>query len=430
MNKRGLFAVICCAALAVGTTALGQDADQLETAAEQVAQDAAAAAAAQAEEEAASAAVDDGVVDEDAGDVAENDEASDDGADDTVEVDPVDPDTLAEEAATEAAALEAAAADAGAWNGAFGVSSSFNLAHINYVPGAPNGLSVGVNVSADGVLDYVKGKHEWRNTLTLNAGALKSASDAFWLKTNDVLALDSGYYYAVKDWFGPFASVHFRTSMFPLYLVGENPSFVDEDGNPMPEFVGGSSALATKAFNPLQMEQKFGLFFRPVDEQKIRLSFRTGFAGQEFVVNNNAYMELERNDNVVTMRPLDSYALFGYFADASLRGFPEKENILYGADASVLVPIAAKEGDYGVQGNLSAFATFKFNQWASLDVRAAAAYIPQVTGDKWQTTIQTLLTFSYAVVGDVDTAREDAGELRHVIDGAGESTGSLEAPDM
>lgn len=364
-------------------------------------------------------------------------------------------DAVDEAAADGAAAAAAAAAEdeavdplyyEGRWVGALGVSGSFNLSSLNRVPGAPQGVSVGINASVDGVLDYLKGRHEWRNTLTANAGVLKSASDSLWVKTNDVLKIESGYYFVVTDWFGPFAEFTFKTSMFPLTIRHKedtnfcyNGTSLDDCANAVagdPELESqGKQRRATGAFQPIELREKFGMFFRPLDRTPIRLSFRTGFAAQQFYVKSDSWMEINRNGagTAILIDDLHTYGIFGWMADAQMRGFAKTESIIYGADAAIIVPFVDTAKDRtdtknGIQANLGAFATFKIAEWASLDVRGEAARVPQVTGDKWQTSIQTLLTFSYAVVGDLDTAREEASMLRGAVENFDGPSGSLQAP--
>jgi len=356
----------------------------------------------------------------------------------------------AAEAAAETAAAEAAAAAAllaeeeevdpgyyeGRWVGALGISGSFNLTSLSRVPGAPKGVSVGVNLAADGVLDYLKAKHEWRNTLTLGAGLLRSASDSIWVKTNDILKIQSGYYYAVTPWFGPFAEFQFQTAMFPMHVRRNGDANFCAEGTALddcaaaiagdPSVVAvGDSLKISGAFQPVAMHEKFGLFIRPVDRTYFRMALRTGFAAQQFYAKSGTYVETNRNaaGDAILIRELHTYGLFGFMADLSLRGSSKSAGILYGANAALLLPIAdtsksrrRDEDINGTQADLGAFVTFKISDWASLDVRGGAARVPQVTGNKWQTSIQTLLTFSYAVVGDLDTAREDATMLRQATD--------------
>lgn len=347
----------------------------------------------------------------------------------------------AAEAAAAASAAAAAAALAeeeevdpgyyeGRWVGALGISGSFNLTALSRVPGAPKGVSVGVNLAADGVLDYLKAKHEWRNTLTIGAGLLRSASDSIWVKTNDVLKIQSGYYYALAPWFGPFAEFQFQTAMFPMTIRRNNDVNFCVEGTDLGDCADGTATAifsnqdklkVTGAFQPVQMHEKFGLFIRPVDRTYFRMGLRTGFAAQQFYVKNGSYLETNRNaaGDAILIRELETFGLFGFIADLNIRGAAKSEGVLYGANAALLLPLAdtsrarrRAENVNGTQVDLGAFLTFKISHWASLDVRGGAARVPQVTGNKWQTSIQTLLTFSYAVVGDLDTAREDAMMLR------------------
>lgn len=464
MMERLFIAFVLCATFGISTQALAQDDGaestdiELEDDGEQsddsdaTSDDDAEASndEEQADESEASAEAEDA---EDADDADDAEDAED--AEDAAEAD-----ANAESAAAAAATAGAAAALAdeaeedptyyeGRWVGALGISGSFNLSSLNRVPGAPQGLSVGINASVNGVLDYLKGKHEWRNTLTANAGVLRSASDSLWVKTNDVLQIESGYYYAVTDWFGPFAEFTFKTAMFPLTIRHKEDTNFCYAGTSLADCAAaevGDPELerqdkqrrATGAFQPIELREKFGIFLRPLDKTSIRLSFRTGFAAQQFYVKSDSWMELNRNGagTAILIDDLQTYGIFGWLADAQLRGYAKNESVLYGADASIIVPFVdtakgRRRDDgikNGIQANLAGFATFKISDWASLEVRGEAARVPQVTGNKWQTSIQTLLTFSYAVVGDLDTAREDASTLRGVADDFYGPDGSLEAP--
>lgn len=364
------------------------------------------------------------------------------------------------DAATAAAAAAAAAAGQfddlspphykGHWVGALGISGSLNLSSLNNVPGAPRGISANVSLAADGVLDYLKAKHEWRNSLTVGVGVTRSASDEIWVKTNDILRLQSGYYYALTNWFGPFAEFQFQTSMFPLTIrrPSDQTNFcVDGELDLVacaganagdPGVVATSRKLnATGSFQPIALNEKFGVFLRPVDRTYFRLALRAGFGAQQYYVKSGSYMERNRNaaGDAVLVQELNRYGIFGVLVDLQIRGAAKSEGLLYGANAALLHPfVDTRRGqlrDNGVKSptqiDLSAFMTLKISSWASVDVRGAAARVPQVTGDKWQTSIMTLLTFSYAVVGDLDSARDSATTIRNAdFEGA---TGSLEVKD-
>lgn len=335
----------------------------------------------------------------------------------------------------------------GRWVGALGISGSLNLSSQSNVPGAPQGISANVSVSADGVLDYLKGKNEWRNAMTLGVGITRSASDEIWVKTSDTLRIQSAYYYALAKWFGPFAEFEFRTSMFPLTIRRpSNDTYFCIDGTSLADCATGTSAgqidqsrklSATGAFQPIALNERFGLFLRPVDRTYFRLAVRAGFGAQQYYIKSGSYMELNRNaaGDAVIVQELNRYGIFGAMVDLQIRGAAKSEGFLYGANAALLHPFVDTRSDQldarGIKSptqiDLGAFMTLKISDWASVDVRAAAARVPQVTGDKWQTSIMTLLTFSYAVVGDLDSARDSATTMRNAdFQGA---TGTLEVKD-
>lgn len=329
----------------------------------------------------------------------------------------------------------------GRWVGALGISGSLNLSSLSNVPGAPRGVSANVSLAADGVLDYLKGKHELRNSMTLAVGVTRSASDEIWVKTNDILRLQSAYYYTVTNWFGPFVEIQAQTSMFPLVIrrpsdqtrFCQGGSLADCSDGTTTTFVLTDKFEATGSFQPFTLNERFGAFLRPVDKTYFRLGARVGFGAQQFFVKEDSWIETNRNaaGDVVTVDALNRYGIFGAMADLQIRGAAKSEGLLYGANAALLMPFVdtrkAELRDQGIsplQLDFSGFVTLKISSWASVDFRAAAARVPQVTGKDWQTSLNALLTFSYALVGDLDAARDSATTLRY--DDFEGASGSLE----
>lgn len=345
-------------------------------------------------------------------------------------------DRAARQAAAAAGAAGAAAVgqeDAGEYEGqlvgALGVTGSVSLTTLANVPGQPRGLSANLSAAIDGVLDYFKGDHELRNSLTLTLGIVRSASDEVWVKTNDMLRIQSGYYYTVTDWFGPFAELAFKTSLAPLRIrrPSDETLFCDSsidraDCVETNAIAQTDNFRATSGFEPIEFNERFGLYVRPLDRQYFRLAIRTGFAAQQFYVTSDAYLETGRSavGDVISLQQLDDYGLFGFLADMQIRGATTNERVLYGVNGSLLYPFVDTTSDQldalgisPLQTELSAFVTMKITSWAGLDLRASAARIPQVTGDEWQTSLQALLTFNYAIVGDIEEARDSAATLRY-----------------
>lgn len=332
----------------------------------------------------------------------------------------------------------------GRWVGALGISGSLNLSSLSNVPGAPRGISANVSVAADGILDYLKGKHEFRNSMTLAVGVTRSASDEIWVKTNDILRLQTAYYYTVTPWFGPFAEITFQTSLFPLVIRRPSDTTRFCLGGSLGECTDGTTTDvivtdrfdATGAFQPITLNERFGVFLRPVDSTYFRLGARFGFGAQQYFVKSDSWIETNRNaaGDHVTVDPLNPYGIFGAMADLQIRGAAKSEGLLYGANAALLMPFVdtrkaeLRENDISpLQLDFSAFVTLKISHWASVDFRAAAARVPQVTGNDWQTSLNALLTFSYALVGDLDAARDSATTLRYEdFEGA---SGSLDVAD-
>ena len=316
----------------------------------------------------------------------------------------------------------------GRWVGMLAISGSLNINSTSQMPGQPNGLSLTFNTALDGVADYYRGSHEWRNTFAWNVGVTRSAAEGLWVKSIDRLLLQSGYYYRVNEWFGAFAELQLRSSVLPLYI--QRPDAVDFCSAPggagdcndgAANFVESTNSFrATGGFQPITLDERIGVYVRPLDRRYVTMSVRTGLGAQQFFVSDNAWAEVSRDTNAVIVRELSNYNILGLLADARLRGANKEETFVYGTDLGILFPFVdskrqeLRDLDISpLQVDLSAFITFTLASWASLDIRGTAFRQPQVTGSDWQRSLNVLLTFSHILVGDRDASREAGTTLRY-----------------
>lgn len=326
-------------------------------------------------------------------------------------------------------------ADEGVWVGYLDIGGSFSLNSTANVPGEARGTSVNGNAKISGVLDFLKGKHEWRNSLQWDIGATRAASDQVWVKSIDRFNLATGHYYNVTKWFGTFLELELQTNFFPLDIRrGEDVVFCDGKfdsgagtcaGGPLDAtnsaYLGTTDSFsATSAFEPVTLDERGGVFFQLFNKTYFRWIARAGIGAQQFFVSDNAYYEKGRGDGYVELGLLDRYGLFGVMADTEMMGAVNDGMVQYGASAGVLYPFIDTNSDKTddlditpLQVDLGAFVNFTIAEWLGFRVSGEAYRQPQVTADKWQTRINFLATFSYSIFGDRNAARDADSSLKY-----------------
>lgn len=320
--------------------------------------------------------------------------------------------------------------DEGVWVGYLDIGGSFSLNSTANVPGEARGTSVNGNVKLSVVLDYIVGKHEWRNSLQWDIGATRAASDEVWVKSIDRFVISSGYYYSVTPWFGPFVELELQTNFFPLDIRrGEDVTFCEGDfeaGSCSADVSKGEvneltdSFTATNAFAPVTLDERAGLFIQLVDRTYFQWIARGGLGAQQFFVDDSSYLETGSGDDYVELGLLDKYGLVGVMADTEIMGAANEGMVQYGARAAMLYPFIDTNSDQleaqdinPIQVDLGAFVHFTVADWLGFRVSGEGYRQPQVTGDKWQTRINFLATFSYSVFGDRDAARDANSSLKY-----------------
>ncbi len=182
------------------------------------------------------------------------------------------------------------------------------------VVGQTDGGTLSFGLKFDAGLDYRRGGHEWRNTLALAEGVTRTPVMPQFIKSADLLSLESIYLYHVTPWFGPFVRASMRTAVFRGADVrpGANTYLIKHvDGTVETKLAGDRSSFEdpivsnlalTDPFQPMTLKQSAGPFLRPVESEKVNVEIRAGLGAQETiardqlaVADDNATPEIEVN---------------------------------------------------------------------------------------------------------------------------------------
>jgi hypothetical protein len=314
------------------------------------------------------------------------------------------------------------------WDPRLSLGGTVSFANNSNVAGQISGTSFAIGLKADVAADYNNGDHEWRNTLAIQAGVTRTPVIDEFVKTSDVLNLETTYLYHVVDWFGPFVRGQMLTSMFPgrdvrsgavSYLVtepdGTQRSLMGKGTDCTPNATGAvattcrTSLSLSDGFRPLTFKESIGLFVQPYQSEPATFELRGAFGAQEVIANNQLSVSGTQDPttpNVIALTRLSNAQQAGPDLALSVWGTVLDKRVIYKINADVMTPAlhsALPMGDTRSAVSLTniqmdATVSFKLVEWASLDYQFRALRQPQVI-DTVQVQNAVLLTFGLSYPG-------------------------------
>ncbi|MFH1130798.1 MAG: hypothetical protein V1754_05645 [Pseudomonadota bacterium] len=293
------------------------------------------------------------------------------------------------------------------WDGKLTLGASVSLSQSSNFVGQIDGTAFSLGFNVDSALKYLKNEHEWRNSLTLaDMFTLTPVVDSF-VKTNDILALESIYLYHIKaiPWFGPFFRLQFDTAIFP----GEDvrAAAVDYQITALNGNVNTQNAAKlhlTDSFSPLTLRETLGLFAKPIAKKTIAVEFKAGFLARQTFAKNQRAVDDDSKTAQIEIITLDNVIQGGPSAGVIVDGSLVEDRLLYKVLGEAMIPVVTNQGETDNRSageltnvNLAAHLSVKIFSWASLDYQFRAVREPQLI-DKFQIQNNLLLTFSYSLI--------------------------------
>ena len=289
-----------------------------------------------------------------------------------------------------------------------GIESTLNFVSNDNVIGQNDGTSIHVGGGLDGGLDFIRGDHALRNTLTYNTSWSRTPALETFIKNNDAVDAESIYNYYLTDWAGPYARVSVETSALPT-----NQRTADAKDYRI-NFEDGTSQLdatdnlrLADPFRPISFFESVGATLEPVNDEAIRTTFRLGFGARQTLASGVLDITDDTNDDgEVIVNELRNAIQAGAEAFAGVQGaFPERR-LSYRAGATALVPfINNDDTDRSAidltRVGITAQARMDLFSWMGFTYRASVLNDPQLL-DSAQIQNSFLLTFNYTLT--------DAGE--------------------
>ncbi|MGE0866977.1 MAG: hypothetical protein AB7P03_00335 [Kofleriaceae bacterium] len=319
--------------------------------------------------------------------------------------------------------------DVDSWNPALAGTATVNMVSNQSVVGQVDGFSTLFGLGLAAGLDYVSPKHVLRNTLSITESFARTPVIDEFVKTNDVLQLESIYNYFLIKRAGLFARLSLQTSAFAAEDVrGEISSWVEKprsEGD-MPKLLNQSLFRQRLAdpFKPLTINESVGAFAEPIQGEKLQLSLRLGLGGRHTFASDVLLIDDDKATTDIEVVRLADVHQLGVEAFAGAIGKLSKGKLTYRVGASALLPFvnndefdrsASKLTRLGLEGSL----TFNVYEWMSVVYGLNVIRDPQLfpAGNEL-TQIQNnlLLTFKYTFIERKAPKAEPTKEQKELME--------------
>jgi hypothetical protein len=302
------------------------------------------------------------------------------------------------------------------WHPTLTLGANLNLASNSSVVGQPDGFSLLVGVSVLGDLLFIAGDHDWKNTLKLTETWTRTPVVDEFVKSNDVLDVESLYRFFAWTWGGPFARLSLQTPIFAAEQVSAEPqTYVLEGEDPATDGITTDRFDLADPFQPLTVTESIGAFVAPVATPRLNVAIRAGFGGRHTFADGARLITNADDPAAVTYVDLLDVHQAGVELFAGIDGKTAEDRLAYNVGLAVLVPFLNnderdRDGFELTRIALEAGLTTNVFDWMSLSYQLRIVDDPQLL-DAVQIQNNLLLTFAFTVTSaepPAEPAVEDA----------------------
>jgi hypothetical protein len=298
------------------------------------------------------------------------------------------------------------------WDGLLKGSGSVSIAQNSSVVGQVDGFSMLFGFNVTGGLDYLYDRHELRNTFSLSENFARTPALDEFLKTNDVLEVESLYNYFLFDWLGPYARLDVKTNVLKTEDVrAEAVDYQINRVDGTTEVRTGQTRMELNGgFKPVSLSQSIGISADPLRDKALAVSLRVGGGARETLAKGA--LVLDDNADTATIlefKELDNVYQAGAEGFLGLRGSMEGGRLSYEAGGSILFPFLNNDDQNRSASELMRIATkaqvnISVFTWMSINYSFSAINDPQLI-DAWQVQNNLLLTVQYTLIERSDVPK-------------------------
>lgn len=225
-----------------------------------------------------------------------------------------------------------------------GVNLSFSSSQD--VVGQTDGTSQTYGVNLKSGWNHNTETAEWRNEATLTGATTKTPNVPRFVKSSDELKLSSIYLYSLESnpKIGPYARAEASAPVFKgedVRPTAKTYKYLDTNNT-----VTESSVRLTDGFKPLTTKEAFGFFYKPVQEERLKVEARVGFAAQQIKADGQYSVKGTNTAGQVELNRLSDVSQAGSEVAVSVKG-KANETSTYEVGAEAMTPFVnnKKAGD-------------------------------------------------------------------------------------
>lgn len=289
------------------------------------------------------------------------------------------------------------------FDGMLSIGANLNFTSNSSVVGQIDGYSTLFGLSVKGGLDYLWGKHEVRNTLSIQESFARTPVIDEFIKNGDVLEFESIYNYFFLKWMGAFGRLAIDTSLLPSEAVTADPTtYLITDLEGAVETRVTERLDLADAFSPLTLNESLGIFVEPIRSDLINASFRLGLGARQTIAKGVLAEKADDATPEVDIIELDNVIQAGTEAFLGAKGKFYDKRISYEVGATALIPFLNNDDtdrsaiDLMRYGLVASASTSIFS-WMSLNYEFRLMKDPQLI-DATQIQQALLLTFNYNLI--------------------------------
>jgi hypothetical protein len=285
------------------------------------------------------------------------------------------------------------------WSYNLKLGANLNLVSNKDVVGQLDGATVLVGINLLAGIGYLKGPHEWLNTLVLSE-AWSNTPDLPFVKSGDLFEINSVYNYFLNAFTGPFVRALFQTSILPTERVTvDATTYIRQDTGAFIE--RGRQFHLSDAFEPLTVLESVGWFLQPVHSERVNAFGRAGLGGRHTWADGARAFDDDKDTPDKEIKILSDVHQAGLELLVGLDGKELDGRIVYALGASSLLPFINNDDENRSIGKLTrvefkAALGFGLFSWMSLNYMLKVLRDHQMV-EAVQVTNSLLLSFQYSL---------------------------------
>jgi hypothetical protein len=289
------------------------------------------------------------------------------------------------------------------WKNSANLGANLSFTSSQDVVGQTDGNSETYGLNLKGSAIQTKEFSEWRNEGSLVGTTTRTPNVPRFVKSSDELKIGTAYlhFWNGNPNFGPYARAEAAAPMFKGENVqSENKTFRVHHNNAPDDVFTASSVRLTDGFRPLTTKEAVGVFWRPKNEDRIKIETRLGIAALQIAASGQFATKGTNTAGEIEVNELSDVSQAGVEAAVNVKG-KINDNSAYEAGVETMTPFVNNQASNDDRDalrltNIDGFAklTSKINSWASFGYDYKVKIQPQLV-DKTQQIHMLVLNVNY-----------------------------------